>query len=432
MMRLKLLLLSAAVVGLAACDGPAAPASTSLTAGGELRAETFCVVDGLAPSMRHTLIMIDENALSKTENPADFVSLNGKIRDVVLTFADPDRALSSGTSDYRERISIHILPTDGAASYRVFSGCLPGLSPQELADAKKESSAVGDFFSGGVTQKIENDVADFTTKLIGSLQVGARGAKGAAKAQSGPVAEISVFQSLRASGRVINSDMGLPRVVVVTDLSGVDLPEAATREELRKAAFAAGDASALDFGRADVVFVQGSGGNDQQREFMDAFLLAQHGKLVYWGNERVGALPPAPSRVARYVGKVTYPNGEDAVQIRVASDRNGKLVNSWMILRGRPDKSVPLSGTALCSEAGECEVRSDEGGFSQAWSMAPGGEPEFDPDMPFSGLRDFEFKAGAQKLSGKLFDPSVDRIGPPGSETDSIKLEAQVQADATF
>jgi hypothetical protein len=432
MMRLKTLVVSAAFSGLAACGGPSAPSATSLTAGGELRAESFCAVEGLTPSQRHTLIMIDENALSKTENPADFVALNGKVRDVVLTFADPDRALSSGASDYRERISIHILPNDGAASYRVFSGCVPGLSPQELADAKKESSAVGDFFSGGVSQKIENDVADFTTKLIGALQVGARGAKGPAKPQTGPVADISVFQSLRSSGRVINSDAGLPRLVVVTDLSGVDLPEATTREELRKAGFTAGDTSALDFGRADVIFVQGSGGNEQQREFVDAFLLAQHGKLVYWGNERVGALPPAPSRLARYVGKVIYPNGEDTVQIRLASDRNGKLVNSWMILRGRPDKSVPLSGTALCSEAGQCEVRSDEGGFSQAWSIAPGGDPEFDPDMPFSGMRDFEFIADTRKLSGKLFDPSVDRIGPPGSETDSIKLEAQVQADATF
>ena len=432
MMRAPSLLISTIFLGLAACDTPTAPVGDRFASGGELRAETFCIVDGLAQAQRHTLILIDENVLSKTDNPADFVSLNGKVRDVVLAFADPDRALSSGASDYRERVSIHILPTDGAASYRVFSGCVPGLSPQEMADARKKSSAVGDFFSGGVSQKIQNDVADFTTKLIGSLQLGARGAKGAAKAQTGPVEDISVFRSLRASGRVINSDAGVPRVVVLTDLSGVDMPEAATREDLRRAAFAAGDASALDFGRADVVFVQGTGGNDQQREYMDAFLLSQHGKLIYWGNERVGALPPAPNRVTRYVGEVTFSNIEDAVQVRMAIDRNGKLVNSWMILRGLPDQSVPLSGTALCSESGQCEVRSDEGGFSQAWSVAPGGEPEFDPDMPFYGLRDFEFTAGPQKLSGKLFDPAIRRIGAPDSEVDSLKVEAQVQIDATF
>lgn len=430
MMRLRTFISASLLLGAAAC-GPGEIPASSLTSSGELRSETFCAVEGLTPALRHTIIMIDENALTKTENPADFVTLNGKVRDVVLTFAEPGRALTSGTSDYRERISIHIMPADGSASYRVFSGCIPGLSQQELADAKKESSAVNDFFSGGIGQKIENDNEDFSTKLIGALQVAARGARGPAKPQTGPVADISLFQSIRASGRMINSDSGVPRVVIVTDLSGVDLPEAASREELRKSAFSTGTQSSLDLGRADVVFVQGSGGNEQQREYMDAFLLAQHGKLVYWGNERVGALPTAPKRVARYVGTAAYPNGEDSIQVRVASDQNGKLVNSWIIVRGRPDRSVPFTGTAVC-EADECTVRTDEGGFSQSWSLSPGGEPEFDPDMPFSGLRDLEFKAGPQKLEGKLFDPSVDRIGPAGSETDSIKLEARLQADATF
>ncbi|MGE6696714.1 hypothetical protein ACQKH5_03415 [Hyphomonas sp. NPDC076900] len=415
-----------------ACGAPSAPSASGLSAGSELRAETFCAVDGLDPALRHTYVMIDEKVLSKTETPADFVGLNGRIRDVVLTFADPDRALSSGTSDYRERISIHILPTDGSASYRVFSGCIPGLSPQELIDSRKQGSAVNDFFTGGVQQQIRNDSEDFIAKLVGSLQNAARSAKGPASPQTGKVNEISAFQSIRASGRVINSDLGVPRVVLVTDLSSTQLPEAEGRDKLREAAFAAGSDAALDFSRADVVVVQSNGGNENQREYIDAFLLAQHGKLVYWGNERVGALPTAPSRIARYVGTASYPNGEDTVQIRVAMDRSGRLVNSWLILRGRPDKSVPMTGSALCETPQTCVIRSDEGGFSQFWSLSPGGEPEFHPDMPFSGLRDFEFTAGPDTLEGKLFDPSVDRIGPPGSEMDSIKLDARLQADANF
>lgn len=414
-----------------ACGAPTAP-TVGLSAGGELRAETFCTVEGLNPALRHTYLMIDENVLSKTETPADFVALNGRIRDVVLTFADPDRALSSGASDYRERISIHVLPADGSASYRVFSGCIPGLSPQEIQESRQNGSAVNDFFSGGVQQQIRNDAEDFTAKLIGALQNAARSAKGPARAQAGNVEQISAFQSIRASGRVINSDLGVPRVVLVTDLGSTSLPEAENREALRKAGFDLGTAASLDLGRADIVVIQSNGGNDSQREFLDAFLLAQHGKLVYWGNERVGALPTAPSRVVRYVGTAAYPNGEDTVQIRVAMDRSGKLVNSWTTLRGRPDRSVPMTGSALCDAPDNCVVRSDEGGFSQAWSLSPGGEPEFDPDMPFSGLRDFEFTAGPQNLTGKLFDPSVDRIGPPGSETDSIKLDARLQADANF
>ena len=103
-----------------------------------------------------------------------------------------------------------------------------------------------------------------------------------------------------------------------------------------------------------------------------------------------------------------------------------------MILRGRPDRSVPMTGSALCEENNSCVVRSDKGGFSQFWSLLPGGEPEFDPDMPFLGLRDFELTAGADSLEGRLFDPSVERIGPPGSTTDSITVEARRQAEASF
>lgn len=418
----------AAALALAACN-PTSSGSTPSRTSGELRAEEFCSAPDLKPALRHTYLLIDEKVISPSSTGAEFVEKNSALREVVLNFSDPARALPSGASDYRERISVHILPADGSAAYRVFSGCVPGLSPDELAAVRAQSSSMNTFFTGGVGQKLENESDAFRTKLIGALLVAGQRAESPARPQTGVLGETSVFQSLRSSGRMINSDLGVPRMVLLTDLSGINLPAGADRPALRAAGFADGAKEALDLGRADIVLVQSNPAQGLMRDYVDAFLLAQHARLVYWGNERIGALPTAPAEVRRYVGSAAYPSGPETSQFRLAIDRDGKLVNAWLILRGRPDRSTPLTGNAVCDLDGTCTLRSDEGGFAQAWSLDPGGEPEFENTMPFAGLRDFEIIAGPEKLTGRVFDPAVVVSGADG---DSISLEGSIQPDATF
>lgn len=418
----------AGALALAACNpSPSGPPPGGGT--GELRAEEFCSAPDLKPALRHTYVLIDEKVISPASTGAEFVEKNSALREVVLNFSDPARALPSGASDYRERISVHILPADGSAAYRVFSGCVPGLSPDELTSIRSRSSSLDTFFTGGVGQKIENEADAFRTKLIGALLVAGQRAETPARPQSGMLGETSVFQSLRSSGRMINSDLGVPRIVLLTDLSAVTMPAGADRAAFRAAGFEDGAKEALDLARADIVLIQSKPVQGLMRDYVDAFLLAQHARLVYWGNERIGALPTAPAEVRRYVGTAAYPSGPETSQFRLAVDRDGKLVNSWLILRGRPDRSTPLTGNAVCDLEGVCTLRSDQGGFAQAWSLDPGGEPEFENTMPFAGLRDFEINAGPATLTGRVFDPAV---VVSGAEGDSIRLEGTIQPDATF
>src|SRR5262249_11706099 len=161
------------------------------------------------------------------------------------------------------------------------------------------------------------------TYSLAGLQKAARQAPGPAAAQKGPVASNALVQSLRASGALINAKQGVPRVVLITDLRQSELPAFAKREDARAAGFKQGRETALDFGRADVLVMQPGGGDAMLRDYMDAFLLSQHGRLAFWGDFRTGVLPEAPVRVERYVGEATYPQGPETIQVRVGIDKNG-------------------------------------------------------------------------------------------------------------
>lgn len=431
-MRHKRILITAVCgLALAACSESSASGGSGGAMTGDLKAEEFCTVEGLEAPLRQTFILVDDNMVNKTEDPREFVALNANVRDVVLAVADPQKALASGVTEARERVSIFVLPSDGGAAERAFSGCLPGLSADEMAQAKQESSALGDFFTGGASQKIENSVNDFRMKLVASLQYIARNAAGPAEAPDATIAEASFIKSLRASNRLVSGDGGVPRVFLYTDVSQMDFPKFTSQEEARAAGFADGKKIGLDFNRADVFVILPEAGDDLIREYFQAFLLAQHARLAHWGGVNMGAVPIAPASVQRFVGKVQYPDSLENVRLRISVDKNGKLSDSWIILEGTPDRSTPMTGQAVCKSRGECNISSDSEGFAQAWSLAPGGEPEFDPDGPFGHMRRFEFNIDGKDLSGRIFDPAVDQIGSK-SGNDSLTVEAVEIEGATF
>lgn len=420
-----------AVSVLSAC-GPSNPGSAAGTSGitGDIRADSFCEVEGLQAPLRHTYFLIDGASISQTSSPAEFVSLNTPLRDAVLAIAGP-RAIQAGVTAPRERVSIFVLPRDGSAASRVFTGCVPGVSPTELSQLRGESSAIGEFFRGGITQKIENEERSFQTRLVGALQVSAQNVEGPAMAQSGQLDETSLISSLKASARMLDGAEGVPRVVLFTDLSRVELPAADSIAEERRAGFEAARKVGLDLALSEMLIIHAGDSASISRNFFDAFLLGQNAQLVHWGDSRVGVLSLAPTRVYRFLGEATYPASNEAIQIRLGVDENGKLVNSWLVLRGRPDRATPLTGQAVCVGPEDCEILSDGGGFAQVWSLEPGGEPEFDNEAPFGGLRDFEIRIVGEVLEGRVFDPSVDQIGSNPDTTD-MPIRGALQPDATF
>lgn len=392
-------------------------------------AEDFCRVEGLSSPLRHTFILIDSRVLAHTENAEQFVASNSWVRDAVLALADPDRAVNSGASEPRERITIIRLPENGSAGARVFTGCIPAMTGDEIAQAGARGSRVGSFFTGGVREELEEKAGYFRTRLVAALQAAARAAEGRRQLSRGPIEQSSLFAAISGSAGLLEAGQSVPRFVLITNLSRTRRPPAATASDARRAGFVAGQQLGLSLRGSDIVLIQPDSGDAMQRAFLDAFFLAQQGQLIYSGEGGVSALPGSPRMVRRFVGQAAYPDGPENVQIRIGVDRNGRLVSSWLTLRDQHARSVPLAGQAVCDGEEICLLRSTNDGLGQTWSLLPGGQPEFDNQMPFGGMRNFEMRIDGEMIAGRIFDPLINRIGP---NSNSIAISGTLRGSSNF
>lgn len=418
-----------AALFLAACPDGNTPSKISPAAGisQAIRLEEYCTLPGLPPSGRHTYVLIDEHVVGRVEQTEDFGTTNAELRNVILAFATPNAASVTGLMDHRERLSILLLPREGTAAKLLFTGCLPSLSADELASADREGSALATFFTGGTRQRLDEAAETFRRRVARALILAARSAPGPAEPETGRLPQSQLVQSLLASGHLVNGDAGLPRVVLLARLGEIDIDGASTSESARRNGFADGQTVALDLARSELhVFLVGDNETSLARDYARAFFLTRHANLMTWADDTPPPLPAPPVVVERYNGEALYPREPEAIQIRIAADRNGALVNSWIILRGEQNRSIPMTGRRFCNSGGRCSLRSDDGGFAQAWSPNAGGTPEFDRLLPFVGMREWEMTVQDQNFEGRVFDPTV-RIGPDSA--DSFPLRGSVAQD---
>ena len=389
---------------LAACDGGSntAPAKTG---GSTIRAEAACDLKGAQAPLRRTLIFVDAKSLKKAADAVGFAETNKGFRDLILSIADPAVALPAGTSAAREQITIAVVPADGSAAQTTFVGCIPGLSSQEMADAQKREGGIGSMFSSGTARELEEQASNFRTQLIGGMVAAGSLAAETFGAQSGPVDAAPFLAGLRESKGLIEGDDRVQRLVLVSDLSGLDLPTG-DATAVRKVGLEAGRKAAGDLPQVDVHVVLPVGKSAAGKDFFERYWLAQGGRLFSYGSGKIGNTSPAPVRLWRFSAKAAYPSGDELADIRIGDDGKGKLTASWLTLLGTPSFAIPMTGSISCSGE-DCEIRSDRGGFAQAWSPQPGGEPEFGNEMPFGGMRNFVFKIRGGKLSGESTDESV-------------------------
>lgn len=411
--------------------GETQPVGATAPGGAGFQLEEYCAVEGLEPSLRHTLIVLDETVLQPARTSEEFVTRNSVLRDTLVAFGDPERSVMSGFVDRRERLSIYLAPEHGGALQMLFTGCLPGLSAEETAEARSGESRVTEFFTGGQAQQMTEAARRFRSRLLGAASNAARARvvnEDAAPTRDYALSDKSVFRSLAASGSVLRGGDEVPRVLLITNLSESAIPQDTV--SARSAGFDEGIANGVDLGRSDFIVIGPGGGDPVRREYLSAYLTAQHARLDVWSDQAPGGLQRAPRRVERYLGTAQYPGGAEVIQLRLGVDQNGQLVNSWITLRGLPDRSIPLTGQLVCDRQGLCAGSSDGGGFAQVWSLSPGGTPEFQPDMPFAGARDWRFEVSGEALQGDIYDAAIDQFGAdPENRTIPIQLTLQPEAD---
>lgn len=402
------LLVSAALSGaviLAGCDGGGSGGAPTKSGGSTIRAEAGCDLKGAQAPLRRTIIFVDAKALTRAGDAVAFAEQNKAFRDLLLSIADPAVALPAGTSAAREQVTIAVVPADGSAAQTTFVGCIPGLSAQELADARSKEGGIGSMFSSGTARELEEQASTFRTQLIGGMVAAGALASEKSGSQSGSVDAAPFLAGIRASRGMFEGDDRVQRLVLVSDLSALDLPggdEAATR----KAAVDAGRKAGGNLPQVDVHVVLPSGKSTAGAAYFESYWLAQGGRLLSYAPGKLANATPAPVRLWRFSAQAAYPSGNELADIRIGDDGKGKLTAAWMTLLGTPSFPIPMTGSITCS-GDDCAIRSDRGGFAQAWSDMPGGEPEFRNELPFGGMRNFSFKIAGETLTGEASDEGV-------------------------
>lgn len=390
--------------------------TTGMVAGSPdvIRAEDGCDVPGLSAPLRQTVVMLDARAIQPSASAAEFVARNSGLRDLLLSIAEPGRIQSSGVTAMRERVTIAIVPLDGSPAQQIFTGCPPGLSAAELAEARNSSSAMGEFFTGSVADKFASQGEAFSLKLIGGLNAaGMRAAAGGTP--TGAIDHAPFLAGVAASRALMETKNNSLRLILVTDLSAF-APAGGFLEGL-----AAGRAAGGQLSLAQVHLVAPAGRPVAHKAFLQGWLLGQGAQLASAGAGRVATVTAPPRRLWSFQGTVAYPTGGEPVVLRIGDDGAGKLAGAWLTMRGTPDRSTPMTGTIACSVADHCTIQSDDGGFAQVWNPKPGAEPSFGNDWPFAGMRRFAFELRGNQLTGKVYDDDV-HIGD--SDRNALAIEA--------
>jgi len=360
---------------------------------------------------RHTVIVIDEHSLAAIAEPQEMPVKNAIIQRRVQDYAGAEVALVGGVIEARERVSLMIAPIDGSAARLIFTGCVPGLSEEDLQSLPKDR--LKDFTSGGNKQDIEDGVAQFRKLSVLSLANAARESKGDGTPPSKSIDELGLLKSVAEVALANRSKETLTRYVLLANLSKVTLPGMETAEAARKAGFEAGLASTYNYGGSDMLIALTPGSNERLKQYFEARILASGGRLVFWGDGRPVQPQLPPVQIRRFPGVVKLPLPEDPsqfvdreIKVRLAWDVNGDLTQSFVQAGGRVARNIPITGRALCTGDG-CEITGDDGGFAQAWSDKPGGDPEFASELPFGGARDIKLTIAGDKLTGTISDTNM-------------------------
>lgn len=426
MFRHSSIALLAAAAVLASCGFDGKKDQKSRSVAGVIREDAYCNIDGLAPSTRHSFVVVDSTAMKPSSSPDEFRTQNGFIRELLLSVVAPDRGLSSGMVAPRERVSLIILPTDGSAGRLIFTGCVPGLTVDEQTKVLENTSGWKKWTSGDPLTEVTNAGSKFTESLLSAMFSAAGELEGAPKSAKGTFKSSALLQSLAASQQLLEPAKGAARrVFLVSDLSRFqyDDPESTQSAKSRGIAAARQAGEVLRF--SEVYLVQPPGSALKEKDYLGGFILGQGAKLAYFGSSVPSVATRSPVQSSEFAGRVEYAAGPESVQIVVARDDRNNLVYSFFALLGSNASVTPMFGTMICEADDDCKIISDKSGFAQTWKQSSGGNPEFNAEMPLAGARDFEFTIKGEIMKGEIKDEALQLSSNPAKPGLSVSATKQ-------
>lgn len=404
---MRKLLMVAAIALLAGCDGGAEKTATG-GAGEAVKLDAFCTMPGLKPALRETVLVIDQNSV-KPSKPETFKTENADLFAAVIGLADATRALDSGAMAPREHLTIAVANAQTGGLNPIFSGCLPAMSKDELAERKTkgEDGAIDSYFGSDMASKLEEARSTFLTKAV--LMVAQVSGEGAGKAGDSFNAS-SFARTFKIIGPGAGAADRIRRLIVFANPGGAlsSVPE--DYAEARKAGFDQAQTAQTSLGMSELYIVPaGVTIGTPQQAFLDAWFLSSGADLRHVGAFTPDSLAKPPVRITSYTGQLPLSSEVmSPMELRLPAAADGSLVGAWISYTGSKGiRRTPIAGQFACASDG-CELRGDpEGTLGQRWRTEPGMQPQPLVDGPFGGMRLINGKDDGQTLKGRIYDPII-------------------------
>jgi hypothetical protein len=376
-----------------------------------VRFDEACRRTGTNPPLRQTIVVVDEGAFrARDGQPAK----GGDKRWIhaLVELADAREGATTNNMEAGERLVVMIARANGSELVPLFLGCSPNLSAAELSEREKSDSTVDRFFGRDTKSLLKRQLESFQSRILEALTQVNQQVELDDKA-SKPIATDGFIRALASSGRLVDLAYGVPRFVLMTDLRFVDPKKLTDRETARKIGFEWASKANLDLSRAEVHTLNlGDASVQHIRDFAEAMLLGSKGLLIGWRTDGLPPLQAAPIAVRHFGGTIDYAGLPAPIQIRLAFDKSGTLVNSWVEVTVSKAVATPMTGKAICQGSQVCEVKGDGKLLGQAWSTSASGEPKFGEELPFAGLRYFALSTTKDDAAGRIYDPKAKiRVG---------------------
>ena len=384
----------------------------------------YCQYQGLPPSLRQTLVIIDGAVVSpETSAPAQ---ANSVWREFARRFVDALNPTASQLIDARERVTLAVANADGSGLTILFTGCVPLFRKEEQANLEGQTGVLAKFMGNDWRHSADAAGEKFRREATLAMIQGLKGVP-VGKGDAAPFAQSSLINSIGKSLSYGLED-GVPRVVIFTDLNLYQFPSADI-PTVRRTARVDAERDGLNLLRTEVHLFGVHGADDGSvSNYLQAFFLEGRGRLDTLTSVTGSLNPSSPPRsVSVFQGTIGFPDAEYPMRMRLAVDGNGTVVDSWVEIQSVESKFVPFSGILTCSTTDACQFTGDNV-FAQVWSDNPDPKPEFDAWIPFGGMRNFSFTLTKDSIAGVV----KDEVGYVVGRDNGLEFHLKRIANARF
>jgi hypothetical protein len=369
------------------------------------REMSHCLDDPLAAPKRQTVVLFDGSIMREAGDDGALPYW----RKELARFVNAATSEAAVVMAPHERVSLGVLKPDGTGVDVFFEGCSPLLSPEEVATFKASETKLDWFLGNGWQTRQEDATEAFFKAAASSAVLTARALTPPQPSAEKRFSASALITSLRNYAGA-NTRYGIPRIVLVTDLSAFDLPSGTTRA-LLSAGHKDGEASGLHLGYSELhLLSETSPKAEGAFDYLRAFFLATEAdleSLATAGGALTNISPPTSVRV--FQGSIQMspdPDSRLPVRMRLAWDQSLRIAGSWLEETQGKVRFAPFNGSLSCSDAAHCDFIGD-GLFAQIWTDEPGGNPECpnsDERLAFGGFRTLTFTVKEDTIQGTVYD----------------------------